>query len=103
VVKAALSMETCAMLENRPLLCGHCHVGIEGRINPDGNGVAVCPKCGQMDTLENAMREAGEFAAHFYAKQLQKTIRDSVRSSDAFKVIEHELPERNFRFVTQLE
>jgi hypothetical protein len=103
VVKTALFKGTSAMSETRPILCGHCHVGIEGRADAHGNEEAFCPRCGQSDTLENAIREAGESAAYFLAEQLGSTFADAFRCSDTFKVTKHHLPERRFRFVMQME
>jgi transposase len=42
----------------RPILCGKCHVPVEGRVDEDGNRTVTCPNCGEHDTLENAAREA---------------------------------------------
>jgi hypothetical protein len=102
VVKAALFKGTSAMSETKTLLCGHCRVEIEGRTYDDGHQEAVCPVCGQTDTIENAIREAGEYAAHELAKQFGANIADTFRDSDVFKVTAHDLPERSFRFIVKM-
>ncbi len=90
------------MSETKTLLCGHCRVPIEGRTYDDGHQEAVCPVCGQTDTIENAVREAGEYAAYELAKQLGSSFADTIRDSDAFKVTAHDLPERSFRFIMKM-
>jgi hypothetical protein len=53
--------------ETRPVLCGKCHVAIEQRANPETQTIlAVCPNCGETDTLDNAVREAGEYWSRHY-------------------------------------
>ena len=89
--------------ETRPILCGFCHVRIEGRTDAHGNDEAFCLQCGQSDTLENAIREAGEFAACILAEQLGSTFADAFGGRDMFKVTKHHLPERSFRFIVQME
>jgi hypothetical protein len=103
VVKAPLFKGTSAMSETRPILCGFCHVGIEGRTDSHGNEEAFCPRCGQSDTLENAMREAGESAAHFMAEQIEHTFADAFRGSDFIKVTVEHSPQPSFRFIVQME
>jgi hypothetical protein len=91
------------MSETRPILCGFCHVGIQGRTDAHGNEEAFCRRCGQSDTLENAMREAGESATEFLADQLGSMFADAFRGNDMFKVTAHHVPNRSFRFIVQME
>ena len=63
------------MDETTTILCGSCHIAVEQRVNPDGQGMAICPTCGQSDTRENALREAGEYL-------VDKTMRDFASSND---------------------
>jgi hypothetical protein len=90
------------MSEIKTIFCGHCRVEIEGRTDAYGNQEAVCPVCGQTDTIENAVREAGECAAYELAKQFGSTIADTFRDSDGFKVTAEHLPERSFRFIVKM-
>lgn len=43
----------------RTIYCGKCRVAVEPR-EQDGKQMAVCPNCGESDTVENALHEATE-------------------------------------------
>jgi len=56
------------------LVCGPCHA--EGRIVCDADGpAAVCPTCGQRDTVEDALRIAGDQAARAAAVKMNDLFR----------------------------
>jgi ribosome-binding protein aMBF1 (putative translation factor) len=80
------------MGEAKTVLCGSCHVGVEQRVNPDGQMMVVCPTCGQSDTLENAAREAGEYLT-------DKLMREGMAGHKMPGITVTHPPQRNYRFI----
>jgi hypothetical protein len=81
-----------AMSEAMTILCGRCHINVEPRVNPDGHTLLVCPKCGESDTAENAVREAGEYL-------IDKATRESLPGPDTPDITVTSPPERTYRFI----
>jgi hypothetical protein len=80
------------MDETKPILCGRCHISVEQRFNTEGHMMLVCPTCGEIDTLENAAREASEYF-------IDKTMREGLTGLDAPGVTVTHPPQRNYRFI----
>lgn len=74
------------------ILCGSCHVAVEKGVDPNSQMMAVCPCCGQSDTLENAAREAPEYFT-------DKAVRESFAMLDNPGITVTHSPERNYRFI----
>jgi hypothetical protein len=80
------------MGETKTILCGNCHVAVEQRVDPNGNTTVVCPNCRQNDTVENAVREAGEHL-------IDKTMRQAFAGFDSPGMTVTQPPQRNYRFI----
>lgn len=86
------------MTETKQVLCGYCRVNIEERTDPNGQIMAVCPSCGNADTLNNAIREAGEY---FTDKLMREAFSpDRFPKSNFVTVTVTHDPERQYRFIT---
>ena len=83
--------------ETSPLLCGKCRIPVEGRTEADGSNRVRCPRCGENDTLNNAVREA---AGH-KAEKLVKGMFAGLGKSPYVTVTSS--PEHSFRFITEDE
>lgn len=81
------------MGENKTVLCGGCHVALEDRANPDGQMMAVCPTCGESDTVENAVGEAGDYFADKVAREALAPFAN-IADSPFMKVTVTQSPER---------
>ena len=46
------------------LLCGRCRVRLDISAYGLDGPMVRCPTCGESDTVENALREAGQHVAH---------------------------------------
>jgi hypothetical protein len=46
------------------IVCAVCHIPVERRIDVGGSKMVACLRCGQTDTLENAIRDAVQHAFH---------------------------------------
>jgi hypothetical protein len=82
------------MGENRFLLCGRCNVRLNVSADAHGDPIVCCPACGERDTLENAMREAGQHSAH---KLLSRMLRGAISELSAPDA--EQRPPLHFRFV----
>jgi hypothetical protein len=80
------------MSETKTILCGICHVPVERRINPDAQMMAVCANCGQIDTPENAVGEAGRHL-------IDKLTRETLAEFDAPGITVTQPPKRSYRFI----
>lgn len=87
----------------RPILCTRCNVAVEGRCDPNGQKIGVCPSCGASDTLENVQREAANAVQYFIEKKMHVALSDAVRGSSALTFTPKHIPERSFRFIVQME
>lgn len=83
--------------ETKPILCGRCNVEIQQRTDPDGQDRAFCPTCGQSDTVDNAIREAGDYLANKLARESF----EGLSGSQFAKVTIAKPPERSFRFIIE--
>jgi hypothetical protein len=83
------------MSETRPVLCARCHVRVELPADSNPETKVSCPVCGESDTLENVLRESGQYLAH---KLLSETLRNAISQSSALTFKEG--PEVHFRFIT---
>jgi predicted RNA-binding Zn-ribbon protein involved in translation (DUF1610 family) len=81
----------------KKVLCGHCHINVEERTEADGQVMAVCPQCGNTDTLDNAIREATEYFAEKTVGEMLSPLANS--SNDFVKVTVTHSPERTYRFI----
>jgi NAD-dependent SIR2 family protein deacetylase len=86
------------MGETKTILCGRCHVAVEERTNPDGQVLAVCPTCGESDTVENAVGEAGDYFADKVAREALAGF-ENIPSSPFMKVTVTHSTERSYRFI----
>ena len=86
------------MGETKTILCGRCHIAVEERANPDGEMMAVCPTCGESDTIENAVGEAGDYFADKVAREALAGF-ENIPSSPFMKVTVTHSPERAYRFI----
>jgi hypothetical protein len=86
------------MGETKAILCGRCHVAVEERANPDGQMMAVCASCGESDTVENAVGEAGDYLAEKVARDALAGF-ENMPSSPYMKVTVAHSPERTYRFI----
>lgn len=84
--------------ETNPILCGRCHVEVEERANLDGQMMAICPTCGASDTVENAVREAGEYLTDKLAREMLDPF-ENIPSSPFLKVTVTHSPQRTYRFI----
>ncbi len=85
--------------EARPILCGQCHVAVEGRVETDGREMVRCLTCGQEDTLDNAVREASEYVADKAIREMIGGI--SPTSSRHLKVTVTGPADRSYRFIIE--
>lgn len=76
---------------------------LEGPADPQPCDMVSCPCCGETDTLENAIREAGEHATQKMAESIRAMVKNSVRESDFIKVTSRDIPKKSYRFVTDYE
>ncbi len=82
---------------NRPILCARCNVGIQERIDPNGEAVGFCPICGQWDTLENVFSEAGD---HMVDKMGDDLLSGFATANPPFvSVTVNQPPKRVYRFI----
>jgi NAD-dependent SIR2 family protein deacetylase len=86
------------MGETKTVLCGSCHVAVEERANPDGHMMAVCPTCGESDTVENAVGEAADYLTNKIAREAMAPF-ENIPSSKFMKVTVTHPPERHYRFI----
>ena len=80
------------------VLCGNCRVNVEERAEPDGQVMAVCPSCGQTDTLDNAIREATEYFTDKLTREMLKPL-DNMPSNEFVKVTVTQPSQRTYRFI----
>ena len=80
------------MSETKTILCGICLVPVERRINPDVQMMAVCPNCGQIDTPENAVGEAGKYL-------IDKLTRETLAELDSPDITVTQPSQRSYRFI----
>ena len=76
----------------RPILCGGCHVEVEGRIDADGNRTVTCPVCRRTDSFDNALREASEHL-------VDKSVRDTFSGIGGGSMTVNSPPKRDYRFI----
>jgi hypothetical protein len=82
-------------MSTRPVLCARCNVRVELPADPNPETIVACPVCGESDTLENVLRESGQYLAH---KLFSDTLRGAISQSSALTIKEG--PKINFRFNT---
>ncbi|HUZ34039.1 MAG TPA: hypothetical protein VMV19_18315 [Xanthobacteraceae bacterium] len=82
----------------KQVLCGACNIEVEQRTDPNGQVMAVCPRCGNSDTLENAIREATEYFADKLTREALGPL-ERMPSSNFVKVTVTHSPQRSFRFI----
>lgn len=84
------------------VLCGRCKVPVEVLTDTDPQMVR-CPDCGVTDTVDNALREAGEHATKVMERGLGKAFANAARGSKFVKLTSKPIPHRSYKFVTNLE
>ncbi|MGC1779064.1 MAG: hypothetical protein WBB34_14050 [Xanthobacteraceae bacterium] len=82
----------------KQVLCGHCHVNVEERTESDGQVMAVCPRCGNTDTLDNAVQEASNYFADKLTRDMLSPL-DNSQSNDFVKITVTHEPQRSYRFI----
>lgn len=83
------------MTTSGKIFCTICNVPVETiTIDPQPDTMVTCPRCGQSDTHENVIREAGEHYARQQISQMFKSL-----DSSGFEVTEHQGPLPRFIFV----
>jgi hypothetical protein len=63
------------------VVCGKCQVGPRLVARPNGEVEAVCPECGQWDTVEEASRIAADHAADTGLGSFQRGFARSARGN----------------------
>lgn len=85
------------MADEFKVVCGTCKTDAE--IVSDSHGkVAVCPTCGQRDSLESAERIAAEHFMLDAISKLQNGIGRVIKGSDAIEFKAKGQPERSFKW-----
>lgn len=80
------------------ILCAKCRVEVQ-KAEEDGKpDMAVCPKCGLTDTVENAIAEAGEALAASIADAGLKGF-ESFRSTPNMKIKVTRSAPKQYRFI----
>jgi hypothetical protein len=86
------------MSETKTVLCGRCHIAVEERANSDGQVMAVCPTCGESDTVENAVGEAADYLTDKIAREAMAPF-ENMPSTNFMKVMVTHSPQRTYRFI----
>jgi hypothetical protein len=84
--------------QTQTVLCGRCRVAVEERSDPDGQMMAVCPTCGESDTVENAVEEAADYLTNKIAREAMAPF-ENIPSSKFMKVTVTHSPRRDYRFI----
>ena len=82
------------MVDDRALLCGRCNVRLHVSAEARGDPIVCCPVCGERDTLQNALREAGRHVAYKLLSRMLRHPDSELSALDA-----EQRPTLHFRFV----
>lgn len=83
--------------------CGACKVTLEGRPQSDGEMFYSCPSRGNGDTRDNVLAEVRDYAIEQGARHLQAEFRKSIGTGGIVKFTTNPTPERNYRFIVDLD
>lgn len=89
------------MTDIRNVKCGQCKVALEVVTEPHGK-IARCPRCGTSDTLDNVIREVGEYAKEQAAQHLEKKMASIARGSKFMKFTPAHRPKKRHRFIVDV-
>jgi predicted nucleic-acid-binding Zn-ribbon protein len=80
------------------VVCSKCGVDAQVIADDEGNKEAVCPVCGQRDSVEDAIRIAGEHFAQEARTMLNKAMSDAARGSKVIQYKPGSTTRRSFRW-----
>jgi len=84
--------------------CAKCDVPLQGAAtDPQPTDMVSCPKCGVSDSLENVIREVGEYVEEKTAEYLAGEMRDATRGSKTMTFKEKPRPKKTYRFIMDLD
>lgn len=89
-------------IDTKSVLCGACHVAVQGPANPKPEDVFACPSCGRADSLENVMASAEAFFVEASKRHVQEAMRKAARGNDFLKVTGKTVQKGNHPFIVDL-
>lgn len=90
-------------IDTKSVLCGACHVAVQGPANPNPEDVFTCPSCGRADSLENVMASAEAFFVEATKRHMQEVMRKAARGNDFLKVTGKPVKQGNHPFIVNLK
>lgn len=81
------------------LKCANCDVALQGPADAKPQDRVSCPSCGAGDTLENALADAGEYAAEQISDALGRELEAALRHSKTMKLTKTHGPRNAHRFI----
>jgi hypothetical protein len=81
------------------ILCGACRADLTGPADFDNDSIFSCPTCGQSDTYQNVVSEAGDYYAEAVADHLEKQLADIGKGSSFITVTSTPRPKKSYRFI----
>ena len=83
------------MEDANPVLCARCDVALKLSTDPNSDLMVSCPVCGESDSLDNALKESGEYFAH---KFIRAALRGAASAQLDPLTFKHG-PEAYYRFI----
>jgi hypothetical protein len=87
------------IMADQVLKCANCDVALKGPANPNPNDRVECPRCGTGDSLENALADAGEYAAEQISDTFGRELESALRHSKTMKLTKTHGPRKAHRFI----
>lgn len=92
------------MTTTKQVKCALCNVELEGPSpDTDPQGMYSCPLCGNGDTMENVVREIGEYTASKMADRLAVGFEQAVHGSKSVAFRKENRPQKIYRFIIDLD
>lgn len=83
--------------------CVKCDCALLGPVDPGPADRFSCPTCGEGDTRDNVLKEAGEYAKDQAAIEIQKKAQEVARSSRFITYSSHYQPRQDYRFKVDVD
>lgn len=89
--------------DTQSVLCGACHVEVQGPADPKPQDVFTCPSCGRSDSFESVMASVESFVLEMTDRHLQESMRKAARGSKFLKFTGKPVQKGNHPFITDFK
>ncbi len=88
---------------SQSVLCGACHVAVQGPANPNPQDTFSCPSCGRADSFESIMASVKAFVVEMTQRHMQESMRKAARGSKSLKFTGKPVQKGEHPFITDFK